>query len=180
MDRKLIDYLPPVIACNKEYIVILNAQQNEIEKLVLRIDQILNNQFILSSNLEGISRYEQILKIKPKGTDDLSVRQFRVLTKYNEQLPYTYIRLKEMLNNLCGKGNLFIRIKKMTLSIYIKLVIKDKFEEVKELLHRVLPANIALDLSILFNQWGMAKKRKMKWKDARQKSWELMKNEVME
>lgn len=180
MDRQLIDYLPPVLSDKKEYIELFKSEQLQIESLVEKIECCFENQFISSSDVLGISKYEKLLKIIPKGTDDLVLRRFRVLAKYNEQLPYTYHRLVEMLNSLCGEGNLFIKVKDLKLSVYIKLSVKDKFDDVKELLRRVIPANVALDLSILYNQWKMAKNKNMKWKDVKEKSWELMKNEVME
>lgn len=180
MDRQLIEYLPPVLSDKKEYIVLFQSEQLEIESLVEKIERCFENQFILSSDIFGISKYEKLLKITPKETDDLIVRRFRVLAKYNEQLPYTYHRLVEMLNSLCGEGNVFVKVKDLQLSVYIKLSVKDRFDEVAELLRRVIPANVVLDLSILYNQWRIAKNKKMKWKDAKEKSWELMKNEVME
>lgn len=180
MDRQLIDYLPPILAELKEYVELFKAEQTEIEGLVDKLESCFNNQFITLCDLFGVTKYENLLNIKPKGSDDLDLRRFRVLAKYNEQLPYTYLRLVEMLNNLCGEGNLFIKVKELTLSVYVKLVAKDKFDEVIELVRRVVPANIALDLSIMYNQWRLPKAKKMKWKDAKLKSWDLMRNEVME
>ena len=177
MNRNLIDYLPPVLKDNKDFILLSNAQQSEIENLILNLNQLFNNQFISETDLYGIGRYEKMLKINPKGTDDLTIRQLRVWAKYNESTPYTYIRLLEMLNNLCGEGNLFVKIKDLTLSIRIKLEIKGRFEEIKGLLYRVLPANIAVDLSILYNIWKMPKDRKMKWESSR--TWKQMKDEVL-
>lgn len=177
MDRGLTDYLPAILRGNQDFILLLKAQQHEVEKLIVGVNQLLNNQFITTTDNYGIGRYEKMLNINSKGTDDLTIRQFRVLAKYNEYMPYTYVRLLEMLDNLCGSGNLFIQLKNLTLSIRIKLEIKGRFEEIKGLLYRVLPANIAVDLSILYNIWKMPKDRKMKWESSR--TWKQMKDEVL-
>lgn len=179
MDRELIDYLPPILRGNKDFILLLKAQQGEVEKLIVGVNQLLNNQFITTTDNYGIGRYEKMLNINSKGTDDLTIRQFRVLAKYNEYIPYTYFRLLEMLDNLCGSDNLFIQLKDLTLSIRIKLEIKDRFKDIKGLLHRVLPANIAIDLSVLYNIWKIPKDRKIKWTNVTLRTWKEMKDEVL-
>lgn len=180
MDRQLIEYLPAFLSDKKEFIVLFTTEQIEIENIFNKLNTYFDNFFIESADVIGVSKYEKMLKIKPKDSDDLDLRKFRILAKYNEQLPYSYLKLVEMLNTLCGEGNVFVKVKDLQLSVYIKLSVKDRFDEVAELLKRVIPANLVLDLSILYNQWRMAKNKKMKWKDAKEKSWELMKNEVME
>lgn len=89
MDRKLINYLPYVVRDYAEFQGIAGAEQPEFENAWAAVDDLLNNQFITTAGNLGLSRWEKILGITPKGTDTLDDRRFRVLTRLNEELPYT-------------------------------------------------------------------------------------------
>ena len=105
MDRKLINYLPYVVRDYAEFQGITGAEQPEFENAWAAVDDLLNNQFIKTAGNLGLSRWEKILGITPKGTDTLDDRRFRVLTRLNEELPYTLPQLRVILESLCGAGN---------------------------------------------------------------------------
>ena len=102
MERKLIDYLPYVIRDYAEFQGIMGSEQPEIEKAWNTTDDLLDNQFIPTAGNMGLSRREKILGITPKGTDSLEDRRFRILTRINEELPYTLPQLRNILETLCG------------------------------------------------------------------------------
>lgn len=100
MERKLIDYLPYVIRDYAEFQGIMGSEQPEIEKAWNTTDDLLDNQFIPTAGNMGLSRWEKILGITPKGTDSLEDRRFRILTRINEELPYTLPQLRNILETL--------------------------------------------------------------------------------
>lgn len=69
MDRKLINYLPYVVRDYAEFQGITGAEQPEFENAWAAVDDLLNNQFIKTAGNLGLSRWEKILGITPKGTD---------------------------------------------------------------------------------------------------------------
>ena len=87
MDRLLIDYLPPVLQGVREFGMIMDIEQEEISRLWGAIEAALNDQFIQVATEYGISRWESILGIVPKGTDTLDDRRFRTLTLLSDQRP---------------------------------------------------------------------------------------------
>ena len=105
MERKLIDYLPYAMRDFKEYEGIMESEQPEFDQAWNNADDLLNNQFISTAGNVGLSRWEKILEITPKGTDSLEDRRFRILTRINEELPYTLPQLRNILETLCGPGN---------------------------------------------------------------------------
>ena len=105
MDRKLINYLPYVVRIMRNFKGLSGAEQPEFENAWAAVDDLLNNQFIKTAGNLGLSRWEKILGITPKGTDTLDDRRFRVLTRLNEELPYTLPQLRVILESLCGAGN---------------------------------------------------------------------------
>lgn len=147
MDRRLIDYLPPVIRETLEYQAIMDAgEQLEIEKLWAAVDNALDDQYLQTATRYGIARWEAILKIKPKGTDTLEDRRFRILTMLFENTVYTYNSLVNQLNALCGPEGYSVQIDPGAYTIWISLKEKGKRESIEALLKRMLPANILLKL----------------------------------
>lgn len=153
MERNLINYLPYVIREYVEYQGIMAGEQPEFERAWDSMDNLLDNQFISTAGNIGLSRWEKILKITPKGTDTLEDRRFRILTRINEELPYTISQLKNILKTLCGEGNYSIEMEEGTYQLVVKigLAAKNNFNDAEALLNRVVPQNIVINLLQLYN-----------------------------
>lgn len=153
MERKLINYLPHVVRDYAEFKGIMASQQPEFETAWDSAEGLLDEQFILTAGNLGLSRWESILEITPKGTDTLEDRRFRILTRINEELPYTLPQLRNILKTLCGEGNYSAEITAGTYILIVKigLAAKNNYNDVEALLVRVVPANISVDLSQLYN-----------------------------
>lgn len=180
MIRQLIDYLPPVIRNVREYQAIMNdGEQGEVSALWDAVDAAFNDQFINSATLNGVERWENILGIKPKGTDTLDARKFRILSRLNEQLPYTLPVLKSILQSLCGEDGYSVEVQNelYTLKVKIALVAKSNFDDVDVLLRRVVPANMIIELELKYNTWGTLKD--FTWGYLKTKTWKEIKDEVL-
>lgn len=151
MERKLEDYLPYVIRSYPEYRGIVTAEQPEFEKAWASMDHLLSDQFILTADESGLARWEQILEISPKGTDTLDDRRFKILTRINEELPYTLPQLRNILNMLC-RGEYKADQDAYRLIVRVGLLAKKQYDAVESLLDRVAPSNMKIDLSLLYNQ----------------------------
>lgn len=155
MDRELIDYLPDFLKEFREFKELMRAEQPEIELLWNYIDKVLNDYFIEDARESGIKRFETILSIKPKDTDSLEDRRFRIMARWNEQLPYTMNVLRMQLEKLCGADGYKVELKnnEYTLIVRVALVAKNNYNDVKSYLERMTPANMVIDLSLLYNQY---------------------------
>lgn len=153
MDRKLIDYLPFVVREYAEFQGIAGSEQPEFERAWDSSDDLLDNQFISTAGNMGLSRWEAILEITPKGTDTLEDRRFRILTRINEELPYTLPQLRNILETLCGEGNYSADVEEGTYQLLVKigLAAKNNFNDVEALLDRVVPQNLIVTLLQLYN-----------------------------
>lgn len=155
MKKALIDYYPPGLKKVLEYQLLCTTVQRSVDALLEEIQKVLDRQFIATSDEIGLRRYEKIYGITPKTTDTLEDRRFRILTKINETLPYTIPRLKQMMEALCGAGNYSVVLDadNYTLAVKVGLAAKKNFESVDEMLGRVVPANLVIDLSQLYNTY---------------------------
>lgn len=152
MERKLIKYLPSILQPYREIQAITVGQQWLLEQLWTAVDRALNNQFVSTADDYGIKRWESMLSIKPKGTDTLDERRFRIIARLNEQLPFTYRMLKQQMHNLCGDGyEMALAQNGYVLVVRIELTNHNNYSDVQSLLQRVVPANIKIDLSLRYN-----------------------------
>lgn len=152
MDRKLIDYLPPFIQEYKEIKAIMDAEQDICEKGWSDTENILADQFVQDATENGISRYEKILGITSKPTYTLEERRFDILTKMNEQLPYTMESVEKALTSLCGEDGYTVQLDPSEYKLHVKLDLSNEnnFNAVCEMLDNIVPANIERNV-ILYN-----------------------------
>ena len=152
-DRKLISYLPSFMQDYFEMQKIMEAQQTEIDRLWLKVENGLADQFVTDATEDGIKRWESILGISPKDTDTLEERKFRILAKLNQELPYTLQKLKESLTNLCGADGYTIEVNAAQYHVQVKLVLdkESNYQEVVDLLWKMIPANMTQLVQIMYN-----------------------------
>ncbi|MEH7392387.1 putative phage tail protein [Bacillus sp. JJ1474] len=150
----VLSYLPPILHEIKELIIISNAENPVLEALWQEIENTLNNKFVISANEDGIGRYEKMLKLNVPATDTLETRRFRILTRYQEQAPYTNQVLKQLLDSLLGAGQYELKrdVAAKTLSVKIELSVKGQFDAVVVMLERITPQNMVLTVELRYNQ----------------------------
>jgi len=156
LDREIniLNYLPDFIKEFREFKMLAEAENPELLTIRETFDNVMHDQFVKDSTENGVKSWEKILKISPKGSDMLEDRKFRILASLNEKLPYTYIKLEQLLASLCGDMGYSLKLlnNAYTLVVRVALTAKSNFEEVKKLLQRTIPANMIIDLSLLYNQ----------------------------
>lgn len=152
-NRKLIHYLPPYMQEYLEMQTIMDTEQVEVDRLWLETENALSDQFILEVTENGIIRWESMLGISPKDTDTLDERRFRILTKLNQELPFTMTKLKEALTTLCGADGFYIDLQANQYHIVVKLALSNEnnYQEVVDLLKKMVPANLIQTVMIMYN-----------------------------
>lgn len=154
--KKLIDYLPPFLAEYREYQQIMAIEQMEFDKILARIELLLENQFIATCDEEAVARYERMYGIIPIAGSNLEERKFNLLAKLSSELPYTYKKFEEMLKNLCGENGFVLNIdaNQYLVQVKVELEAKNNVTAVERMLQNTLPANMLYKVSLLYNQHG--------------------------
>lgn len=150
MARKLLDYLPLQLQEIREYRGILDALQDQFEKLDRQIDYVLKESVIMTAEDYGLGRWETMLKITPKKSDTVEERRFRILSKLMAKLPYTYRQLENLLDELCGPGNYMIDLDPDAYVLEVSLWAESSsnYLAMCALLERIVPANLFLNTGI--------------------------------
>lgn len=153
-DRKLINYLPPFMQKYLELRQVMEAEQPEVDDLWTACENALDDQFIMDATTYGVKRWENMLMITPKDTDTLDERKFRILTKLNQELPYTLTKLKEALTTLCGADGFSIDLQPENYHVEVKLALSNQnnYQEVVNLLTKMIPANLTQHVKIMYTR----------------------------
>ena len=161
LDRKLIDYLPPVLQQTREMQAGMEGEQPAVAGLWDAWKTVLDALFVRYANEQGLARWERMLGIRPRGTDSMEVRRVAVLARLNEQLPFTERTLRLMLDGVCGPGGYTLEIIYREYRVFVRVHLWEKraMDEAAALLGRVVPANMVIDLGLRYNTHRMLRPR---------------------
>lgn len=156
-DIDILSYLPTVLHEIKEIIAVAEVEKPVLEAVWQSIEDTLNNQFVVTTNETGASRYERMLKLVAGESETIETRRFRILTRYQEQAPYSYKVLNQLLDSLLGEGKYTLErnVAEKWLKVKLELTVKRQFEAVELMLERVTPQNMLLTVELRYNQHSM-------------------------
>jgi len=149
----LIEYLPPILQQVEDFQALHDSENPEFMLVWEAVKNTLKDQFLDELSIVGIERWENILKLEHKGS--VADRRLHIKSKVNQDGNYTFAKLKETLNTLCGGEDEYIcelNAEEYKLIVKIQLTSMNMFDSVRELLNKVTPANLIIDLSLLYNQ----------------------------
>lgn len=142
----LTDYLPDLFKDISEFKILLESEDITIQSLWQTIMQSLDNQFILTSDIQGIERWEKILSIVPELDDDLETRRYRCLTVVSLSELSTMRKLQEKLETICGKDNIEMVFESDLFTLHIKVKNNSgKAKMIENYILESIPANLVLD-----------------------------------
>lgn len=153
MDRKMADYLPDFLRETREFTQIMNAGQVQAEKAESSIHEVIENAFIETADKTSVKRYEKIMGITPQ-TEEVEDRRFRLLLSMRAPMGYTMNSLRKYLEDFLGEHGYRIELfhKSYTIQIKVALGVKNNFEDAKQFIKQNIPANMILDMDLLYNQ----------------------------
>ena len=138
----LIQYLPGFLQEIREFQELSKAESPEFKVLYDDIDALLNNGFIHTADLQGIKRWEKLLKITAP-TSSMEGRRAALIGKWNRTIPYTMTRLYEYLDALTARENYHISFpEEYRMELVAEDLLWDTLQTMRELIRAMLPANM--------------------------------------
>lgn len=181
---KLSDYVPDIYEINLQFNNIINSEEIELEKLKKLIRQAFENNFIKTSNLQGIKDFENILNIQADPeTEDIEFRRERLFSRLTTKPPFTERFMQNKLNEIMGEGNWRYDIvyNDYTLDIYALHPGKLWFNELYHLMEVIIPCNILWTIHIYSIIWQAVLDNTESWNDITEMTWqEVMEGEWLE
>lgn len=147
MERKLIEYLPPVLQEIIEYMTITSAEQPEIDGAWDALKRVMDNQFIDTATDAGVQEWEDELDIIPHPSESLDDRKARIKTFWISGVVYTYNWLVQWLRAICGDSVPLPEVDDYTLRV--KLPITADYNGLLRSMRQYIAANILIDPTML-------------------------------
>lgn len=150
---ELKEYLPLIFRQIREFDKLADAEQPEMDALTVCLSAAESNQFIRTLDADGCARWESMLGITPLATSTIDDRRFAILSKYQEELPYTWRSLVNRLNVMLGAGNYALTEDRenWTLTVRVFLTRKQQLNDVMRMLEDIVPCNIILSVRLMYN-----------------------------
>lgn len=146
MSDPLISYLPDLYREIRDFVELTETEDVEIGALQAAVDQLLNDQFVLTSSEDTIRRHERMLGIlADKSTETLSFRRARIVNRYSTKPPFTIRYLQERLDHLVGVSGLVLAeldIQRFILKISVGIEDAAVLREIEHTVKTLKPANL--------------------------------------
>lgn len=144
---KVQRYYPNVIANADEFKQLAILENEEFKSIWEVLFKWFKNRFVSEADLEGVRRWEQMLKIIPSKEATLEDRKQFILRRINTILPYTIRRLQQILNAVYGDDFAVVSTnKKYELWVDIDNRIILKTPSMRTLLRAIIPANLIIKI----------------------------------
>lgn len=150
----LSDYAVPVTKDVADIQEVYRIESVEVQVLWDLIIKIFKEQYIYTADEYGLAQWEKILELQPEPTDSADTRRFVILAALWGQRPYTMIKLRELLDALCGEGNYKIieDFNNYRIKFKISLGVKKQRDIVANMLKQIIPMNLIFDVDLLYNR----------------------------
>lgn len=153
-ERRLLDYLPPVVRQVLDFQQINAATEPEIRLAWQALSRVQGNQFLAEADAAGLGVWERELGLYPKAGDSLAVRRARILAAWLRKPPYTLRWLREWLDGLGGPEGHSERLEDYVLNIQLDYDLLPEPEvllrDIKSMLLSLRPANTIIELAAIF------------------------------
>ena len=141
----LKNYLPNIYKDVLETDELTGTEDLLFQDLNSETEKVRNNQFVLTSDVDGIEQYEKMLNIIPNpSTESIEFRVDRIINRLSMTPPFTFPFLKKKLDEIIGAGKweAYIDYANYTLYVESSTVNQIWFHEILVTINRLKPVNI--------------------------------------
>lgn len=145
----LARYYPEYLKDVTELQQISSSENAELGRLYQKSDGLWADGFIQTASIQGIKRWETLLGIRPYPGDSVEERRAAVLTKWNQQLPYTLTRLQERLDTVVEPEGYELAVRYHDYELDVTVIDRTLrvLQDVKNMTENMIPANLLLLLT---------------------------------
>ncbi|KAA0944064.1 DUF2313 domain-containing protein [Sporosarcina sp. ANT_H38] len=150
--NRVMEELPAYYRDIMEFQELTKVQSRQLNLIDEAIQQFEDDQYILTSSEPAIYRRENEFNILPdRKTETLDFRKRRLLARKQENSPYTFEYLKQLLDSLIGEKRHILDLDVLLLELEVLVNVESSlfYNEVKKMLERIIPLNIDISTAIL-------------------------------
>ena len=143
--NRLMESLPAYYWGIKEFQELTDAQSNQLDLIDGAMEQVENDQFIMTSSESAILQREKMFKIlADPSIETLDFRKNRIINRQTAKVPFTVRYLKWILERLVGADNYEVKVDVLNFYCEFLFQIENKAlpREIDDTLERIMPLNL--------------------------------------
>jgi hypothetical protein len=120
------------------------SEQEIFETSRLEYLQLVANQWVLTSILEGIEQYESMFGILADPQDSIQLRRERIINTLSNSPPFTFRYLKSRLDSFLGEGTYILTLlpNQYKLEFLVHVGEYGKLDELIKIIIEIMPSNL--------------------------------------
>lgn len=145
MFERVIRLLPEYFREILDYVEMGSTEDIELNAVEAATEQLLNDEFVLTSSQQAVKRREDMLGIQADPTmESLEFRKQRILNRYQTKPPFTIRWLQQQLDRLVGPGMTIVSVdvQNFILTVTANIDNANVFREVQYTIQTIKPANM--------------------------------------
>jgi hypothetical protein len=180
MTERILKHLPEYYRLIDDFGELAHTETIELDLLQGAVDQLFDDQFVMTSGLQAVRRREQMLGIQADpSVETLDFRRRRIVNRYQTKPPFTIRYLQQQLDMLAGPGLAIaaVDVQSFMLTITANIENANVFREVLHTIETIKPANLAyqqqspLQLDVVLEE--QISRKQMNWNYKLNGSWQL-------
>lgn len=143
--NRITQYWPSYYDDVLEFHEIAKTESIELDEMQRTLQQLLDDQFVMTSRERAVKRREQMLNIQADpSAESLDFRKKRIINRYSTKPPFTAGYLQERLDFLVGPGRAMtsIDVQRFVVSVTAAVTDASVFKEIEYTVKTTKPANM--------------------------------------
>lgn len=145
MSDRIMRYLPEYYREIEDIKELAATESIELDNMEIAIQQLLDDQYVMTASVDAIKRRERMLGIQADPTtESLNFRRRRLINRYSTKPPFTRRWLQQQLDRLVGPGMTIVSVdpQQFILTVTANIENANVFREVIHTVDVVKPANM--------------------------------------
>lgn len=144
MTDRVLKHLPEYYRLIVDFNQLSSTETVELNQLQGAVDQLFNDQYVLTASSAAIRRRELMLGIQADPDESLQFRCLRILNRYQTKPPFTIRYLQQQLDRLVGSGMTLVSVDPQAFLLTVTTNLDDAnvFREIHHTIDTIKPANM--------------------------------------
>jgi hypothetical protein len=145
MSDRILKHLPAYYPEILDFVKLASTESTELDTLQGAVDQLFNDQFVMTAGIQAIKRRELMLGIQADPSiETLDFRRRRLLNRYQTRPPFTIKYLQQQLDLIAGSGMAVadVDVQRFLLTITTNVDNASVFREISRTVETIKPANL--------------------------------------
>lgn len=144
MPANLMMLLPPYFQRIYEYEILMGVEESELDAAEKSMEQVKKNLYVQTCDDMTLREYERLLGIVRQAGTSMDRRRQMVLSRMNQQPPYTLPKLKEILNAAVGVGGYRLDVRYGIYEMELDVIDQpyQPLKNIQYMVENVIPANL--------------------------------------